>query len=289
MGVEVQVVLYAPSQTAAEEAVRASFDEIAAINDIMSNYVETSELMQLTERAAGSPVQVSPELFFILQRSLALSSISDGAFDITVGPYASLWREARRSEQLPADRQLAAADSLVGWQKIELDPVARTVQLQVPGMEIDLGGIAKGYALDRALAVLKQQGVERALVNAGGDVVVSGSPPGKEGWVVSAGSKDSTRRHITLSHAAVASSGDTEQFVESGGKRYSHIVDPRTGLGLTSRIAVTVVAPDGMTADSYATTVSVLGPEKGRQFVDRFPGVTAYIHRAQPRGPTENP
>lgn len=289
MGVEVQIVLYAPDRTAADDAVRAAYDEIASVNDVMSNYVRTSELMQLCDRAGGPPVEVSDELFFILQRSQAMASISGGAFDVTVGPYADLWRQARRGGRLPSDSALAAADSLVGWQKIALDPIERTVQLEVPGMQIDLGGIAKGYAIDRSLAVLEHRGVERALVNAGGDVAVSGPPPEEKGWEVGIANADSTHRRITLSHAAVASSGDTEQFVAIDGQRYSHIVDPRTGLGLTSRIAVTVVAPDGMTADSYATTISVLGPEKGRQFVDRFPGINAYIRQAGPTGNTREP
>lgn len=281
MGVKVRLVAYAPGQTVAEQAARAAFDEVAALNNVMSNYVPSSELMRLCTRAGGPPVQVSKELFFILQRALTLSFLSGGAFDITVGPYADLWRDARRKQQLPDEQALAKAGARVGWQKVALDPVRRTVKLKVPGMQIDLGGIAKGYALDRALAVLKAHGVERALVDAGGDVAVSGPPPGEKGWKVTVKHASPANRALTLSHAAVASSGDTQQFVEFNGTRYSHIVDPRTGKGLTSRIAVTVVAPDGLTADSYATAISVMGASKGQQFAQAVAGVRAFIKEVQ--------
>jgi thiamine biosynthesis lipoprotein len=147
-------------------------------------------------------------------------------------------------------------------------------------MQLDLGGVAKGYACDEAQRVLRENGVTLALFEAGGDIAVSGAPPGERGWQVDIAAGTSGR--LTLVHAAVSSSGDTEQYVEIGGRRYSHIVDPRTGLGLTDRVAVTVVAPRGITSDSLATAISVLGRVAGMRLAAGFPGVTAFIRPAAP-------
>jgi len=152
-------------------------------------------------------------------------------------------------------------------------------------MQLDLGGIAKGYACDEAIRTLKANGIKSALVEMGGDIVVSGPPPGKKGWEIEIANADAARsldkpRMLALSNSAVSSSGDTEQFVEIGGKRYSHIVDPRTGLGLTDRIAVTVVAPNGVTSDGLSTAISVLGDKKGRALANTYPGVSVYIRKA---------
>jgi thiamine biosynthesis lipoprotein len=320
MGVRTRLVVYAPNEATAARACTAAFQRVAELEDLMSDYRPTSELMRLCAQAGGPPVPVSDDLFFVLQQAQDLARRSGGAFDVTVGPYVALWRNARKTGQFPAEEELQRARRMIGWRKMRLDPKARTVRLLVPGMRLDLGGIAKGYAGDGALAVLKEQGVTRALFEAGGDIVVSGPPPGRRGWVVElfdtrqGGDRETRRqgdketglrsrgdraakqgrqgdretgrwvRTLTLAYAAVSTSGDTEQFVEFHGKRYSHIVDPRTGLGLTHRLAVTVVARDGLTADSLATAVSVLGPEKGPALVKTFPGASVYVRRVSGKG-----
>lgn len=275
MGVRARIVLYAKDEATAKQAASAAFDRIAALENVMSDYRPTSELMRLCEKASGPPVHVSPDLLFILTKSQELARRSGGAFDVTVGPMVRLWRTARRSGVLPTSAEISAAQSLVGWRKITIDPKASTVRLGVPGMKLDLGGIAKGYACDEAIRVLKQQGIKSALVEMGGDIVVSGPPPGTKGWEIEVAGKT-----MILSNKAVSSSGDTEQFVEIGGKRYSHIVDPKTGLGLTNRIAVTIIAPNGVTSDGLSTAVSVLGAQKGRALLKSYPGVTAQIRKA---------
>lgn len=175
--------------------------------------------------------------------------------------------------------ELEEARQCVGWQKLRLDPVKRTVQLLAPGMRLDLGGIAKGYADDCAIAVLKQHGIQSALVEAGGDIVVSNAPPGEKGWLIEIENAVPGRDSLTLANAAISTSGDTVQFLDYGGKRYSHVVDPRTGLGLTEHYAATVIAPNGITSDALSTALTVLNPIRGEALRKQYPGVTAYIRR----------
>lgn len=280
MGVQVRLVVYAASEAAAETACQAAYARLAELEDIFSDYRPDSELMRLCQRAGGVPIPVSTELFTVLTRSRELSQQSEGAFDVTVGPAVQLWRQARKTGQMPDPKALAAARDRVGWQLVRLHPDRRTVRLAVPGMRLDLGGIAKGYAGDEAIRVLRENGIDRALFEAGGDIVVSDPPPGERGWKIELPENaPAEQRTLILANAAVSTSGDTEQHVEIDGKRYSHVVDPRTGIGLTDGTAATVIAPDGITADSLSTAACVLGPEKGHALVDRYDGTRAYIEQ----------
>ncbi|HTU17769.1 MAG TPA: FAD:protein FMN transferase [Gemmataceae bacterium] len=281
MGTRFRIIVYAPDQDTARKAAKDAFARIASLNAIMSDYDKTSELMRLCARAGGPPIQVSADLFFVLSRAQEVSRQSGGAFDVTVGPIVKLWRRSRKLHKLPDPEKLAEARALVGWRNVRLDTDKRTVQLLKPGMQLDLGGIAKGYAADEALAVLKKHGLDRALVAAGGDIAVSGPPPDAEGWKIAIamlpGEKDPGR--LVLHHAAVSTSGDAEQFVEIDGKRYSHIVDPRTGIGLLGRMSATVVARKGIEADSLTKVIAVLGPEKGIKIIEANEGVSARMVR----------
>jgi len=265
--------------------------EIARIEAILTDYDPASELSQLSAAApTAEPVPVSEDLWVVLERAGAIRDATDGGFDLTVGPLTTLWRRARRAGRLPPADKLAAARAAVGAESLALDPATRTVRLTKPGMRLDAGGIGRGYALDRALDVLTAHGITSAMIDCSGDVIVSGPPPGTPGWRIAvrpfAASIDDHRggeQHdaeqsaapLRLAHAAVTTSGDAYQFVEIDGVRYSHIVDPRTGLGVTGQTAVTVIAPDATTADALATALSVLGPEEGQQAIERFPGCTA--------------
>ena len=284
LGVQVRIVLYAPGEQTAVRGARAAFKRIATLEDVFSSYRPYSELSRLSTQAEEGPVKVSKALFTVMQKAQELTCRTGGAFDITVGPYVELWRKARRMHRLPGAKELRRADSLVGWQNVRLDQRARTVQLAIPGMQLDMGGIAKGYILDQALAVLKEAGLPRALIRAGGDIVVGAPPPGQDGWQVTVANAQPGQDEIELAHAAIASSGDTQQFVEINGTRYSHVVDPRTGRGLTSRRAATVIAPDGITADSYATALTVLSPEKAERLVRSHPNVSAYLRYVTEEG-----
>lgn len=291
MGVQVRIVVYAPSRAAAETACEAAFERFAQLDQTLSDYRPSSEINRLCDAAGGPPVRVSRDLYRVLERAQQVSRRSGGAFDVTVGPLVALWRAARKSGRLPADPELRAARALVGWRKVRLLPRERAVRLATPGMRLDLGGIAKGYAGDCAQAVLRRRGIRSALVEAGGDIVVSDAPPGRAGWEIEAQERGGTRT-LVLANSAVSTSGDTEQFVEVDGRRYSHVVDPRTGLGLTTRVAATVVAPDGLTSDPLSTAVCILGPEKGPAFAAAWKRVRATVRRAgdpSPAGTGQQP
>jgi thiamine biosynthesis lipoprotein len=277
MGTIFRIVVYARDEATTKKATREAFARVAELNGIMSDYHSTSELMRLCAKAGGDPIKVSDELFFVLARARAVSLDSDGAFDVTVGPVVRLWRTARKTGRLPDPEKLKAARDLVGWKNIVLDEKARTVKLRKPGMQIDLGGIGKGYTADEILKVLKRHGLTRALVAAGGDITVADAPPDKPGWTIAIAPVDAKKegpRYFTLARGAVSTSGDAEQFVEIDGKRYSHIVDPRTGIGLPGRMSATIVAPDGITADSLTKVVAILGPKQGFEILAKYRGVS---------------
>src|SRR6266545_5126486 len=284
MGVPFRIVLYAPDRATAEPVARAAFTRISKLNDILSDYDTDSELSRLSQSAgSGQTVKVGDDLWFVLRRSQALAERTGGAFDVTVGPVVSLWRKARRGKKLPDPAKLAEALKAVGYQKLRLDPRQRTAQLLAPYMRLDLGAIAKGYAVDEALKVLRARGIRRALVSGGGDMAAGNPPPGKKGWRIEVGSLDATNapapRFVLLANAGLATSGDLFQHVEIDGRRYSHIIDPRTGIGLSDHSLVTVIAPDAITADSLATAVSVLGPERGRRLIEGTKGAAVRIVR----------
>ncbi|MFM8273233.1 MAG: FAD:protein FMN transferase [Gemmata sp.] len=283
MGTTFRIVLYAADKATARTAADAAFARVAELDSIMSDYKPDSELVLLCKRFSKrveEPVKVSDDLFVVLQKAEELSKRCDGAFDVTVGPVVQLWRLARRTQQLPDEKELAVALAKVGYTKLKLDPAMKTAQLLTPGMQLDLGGIAKGYAADAALKLLREKfGIKPALVAAYGDIACGDPPPGQTGWKVEIApiGKGQKPRPLTLANAAVSTSGDLEQFVEIGGLRYSHLLDPKTGLGLTGRRSVTVIAPNGVTADSMTKAVSVLPPERGLKLIEDTPGASTYI------------
>jgi len=281
MGTLFTITLFAPEEQAAASSAQAAFRRIDALEDIMSDYQADSELMRLCEQSAGKPVAVSADLFEVLQRAQKISQASGGAFDVTVGPYVRLWRFARKRKELASPADMASAASAVGYQKLKLDPRVWTVTLLVPHMRLDVGGIAKGYAADQGLALLKSRGITRALVAASGDIALGDPPPGQAAWKIGiSGLNTGTNGagpKLLLHNCGVSTSGDTEQALDIHGVRYSHILDPATGLGLTNRIQATVVAPDATTTDAMATTVCVLGPRRGLALVESTPGTATFI------------
>ncbi len=288
MGTRFRIVLYARDPATASRAARVAFERIETLDNIMSDYQSSSELMRLSERGGGPPVAVSDDLMRVLAKSLEVSRQSGGAFDVTVGPLVRLWRRARRQKELPDSEDVAAALRLVGYQNLHLDPQARTASLAKPGMLLDLGGIAKGDAADQALLVLKHYGIERALVAAAGDIAVSSAPPDQDGWRIAIAPLDSPQkppaRYVMLRDCGISTSGDAEQHLETAGRRYSHIIDPKTGQALAGRSSVTVIAPNGITADSLATAVSVLGPDRGLELIRSTPGTAALFVWQTERG-----
>jgi FAD:protein FMN transferase len=291
MAVTVRVLLYSPDERSATAAAKAALARVHQLNGIMSDYDETSELRRLCDTAGeGKAVAVSADLWTVLEHAQHVSQGSGGAFDVTVGPVVRLWRRARRQKELPSPQALAKARELVSYKYVKLDPKRKTVELLKKGMRIDLGGIAKGYAMDEALRVLQDHGSARAMVEAGGDVRLGDPPPGRAGWRIGIPPLDDPHAKplsfLELSRVAVSTSGDVIQYVEIGGKRYSHVVDPRTGMALTDHCRVMVVGPSGMAADAISKAVAVLGPRDGLKLIDRTPGLAAMVTRS-PGGKSE--
>jgi thiamine biosynthesis lipoprotein len=256
MGTLVRITLYAGSEREASCAFAAAFARVAELDDRLSDYKPGSELNGLST----TPRRVSDDLFAVLERAQRLSRETGGAFDVTLSPLTRLWRAHR----LPTETELAEALRRTGWRKVHLDAGARTVRLGAGGMQLDLGGIAKGYAAGEALRVLEARGYGRALVAVSGDLALGDPPPGREGWRISAAG-----RTLSLRNTGVSTSGDREQRFRAAGRDYSHILDPRTGLGLTNSLEVTVIAADPAAADALATTIRVLGPVRGRALAAR--------------------
>ncbi|MCI0684977.1 MAG: FAD:protein FMN transferase [Gemmataceae bacterium] len=297
MGTVFRIVLYAPDEAAAKKASQAAFARVAELNRIFSDYLPESELLRLCEQAGGDPVKVSADLFAVLQKADEIAKLSDGAFDVSVAPVIRLWRTARKTKQLPDMETLKQALARVDYRKIRLDPERRTVQLLMMAMLLDLGGIAKGYTADAVLDVLRRHGVTSALVAAGGDITVSDPPPEAQGWKVGIapvvapgkGGKSAPMTYLLLKNAAVSTSGDANQFVEIGGVRYSHVIDPQTGLGLVGRRSVTVIAPKGVWADGLDTAACVLGPDKGLKLIESQKDCAAVFVYETPDGIVSTP
>ena len=256
-------------EAALKKATSEAFAEIHRLEMIFSDYQPTSEVIGLAEVLANEPTAISDDLAEVIETSLELSRETDGAFDITVSPMIRLWRMARKNHQLPNEKQRTMARERSGFEKLKLDRENGELTFLTENMRLDFGGIVKGYSADRALGILKKAGFPSSIVAASGDIAVGDAPPGEPGWRIGIETLGSELTGtVLLKNVAVSTSGDTRQAVEFDGVRYSHIVDPKTGLGLTERIGVTIIAPNATTTDSYATAVSILGAKKGLAFVE---------------------
>ena len=274
MGTKFSVVCYAESREVAEKAAAAAFLNAEEVNQVASDYLPESELSLLASRPVGKPIPISPWLYGLWDFSRRLAEATKGAFDPTLGPLTKLWRETRANRTLPDAEKLKAARASVGWQYFTLDPKSRTITLHRANMAFDLGGVAKGYAADLMLEALAEAGISQALITAGGDIRLGAAPPGREGWIVAIKTFDLSGNDeiLTLSNAAVSTSGDLHQSVEIDGVNYSHILDPTTGLGLTRRIAASVIADNAKLSDALATAACVLGAD-GSETLRKMPRV----------------
>ncbi len=281
MAMPVRIVLYCEEEHSATTAATAAFDRFRELNGILSDYDPESELSRLSRTAGtGACVPVRDDLWRVLERARQISEASDGAFDVTIGPVSRLWRRARRRRVIPSSDRIDEALQRVDYRLMQLNPDEQCILLKKGGMILDVGGIGKGYAIGEALAVLRSHGIERALVDAAGDIGVSGGPPGTPGWRIAIAALDPEappEAYLWLQHRSIAHSGDAWQHVEIDGTRYSHLVDPKTGIGLTGRSSVTVVGADAMTVDALASAASVLGPERGLALIESVPGVAGRI------------
>jgi len=261
MGTRFAITCHGEDETAARKAADEAFAVGEEINRIASDYSPESELMRLP---TGRATKVSAVFAELLTASFHFSEATGGAFDPTLGRLTKLWRESRRIGQLPEPGDLANAREASGWKHATWDAAASTILLARPGMQLDLGGIAKGFAADKMLALMVKAGFPRTCIAAGGDLRMGDPPPGKTAWRVGLQTfnEEKPEEVVELANCAVSTSGDLHQFAEIGGKRYSHIIDPATGLGLTQRIAVSVIAPNATTSDALDNASCVIGPEK---------------------------
>lgn len=274
MGTQVRIVLHAESRVRAEAIAQDAFATVSRLDSLFSDYRTDSEIAQLArESGSGSLRPVTDELWEVLNLAEEWSEWTDGAFDITVGPLTLLWRWAMRRGVFPDSARHAEARARSGHEGLRLDSLGRAASLVRDGMSLDLGGIAKGYIAQAVADQIARDGARSVLVDAGGDIVLGDPPPGEEGWRI----EFPGREAYLLSNAAVATSGDQYQFLEHDGVRYSHILDPRTGLGVPDAPTVVVVAGDGTTADVLASALTVLGAEAGRALVASLEDVAARV------------
>lgn len=281
MGTQFNLIFYAPDSLKAGQVRDLVYARMDTLNQIMSDYLDGSELNRLSATAGTKQwVTVSPTLFDVLQKAQAIAQASNGRFDPTIGPLSLLWRRAVRRNEFPDKRTLRRARRAVGYRFVELDSTRRAVRLTQPRMRLDLGGIGQGYAIDEASEVLSRLGIRSALLDVGGDVRVSDPPPDQAGWRVFVGSGkagETDTLTLVLHHAAVTTSGDTHRYLLHNGRRYSHIMNPRSGLGLQKFRRVTVLAPDGVRADALTKVFSVARDEReSKRLLTRFPGVALY-------------
>jgi len=275
MGTRIYVELWADDAARGSAAIDAVIASMHDVDVMMSTYKPQSQLSRVNARAALEPVKVDRELFDVIRASLEFSKLTGGAFDVT---YASVgymydFRERRR----PTEGEIRKALPGVNWRNVQLDPAALTVRFEHAGMRIDLGGIAKGYAVDRAIGLLQQRGIEHAVVTAGGDSRIIGDRFGRP-WIVGIRHPDDPNKVITripLVDTAMSTSGDYERYFDENGVRYHHIIDPKTGHSASKVRSATILAPTAMQTDGLSKTAFVLGAEEALKIIERIPGVDA--------------
>ena len=281
MGTAVRVELHAEDSAAGESATAAVMREMHRIDAAMSPHKTLSELSRINREAGRRAVPLSDEMFRLIARAIDFSDLSDGAFDITFASVGSLYDY--RAGIAPTDKALAKAREAVGWRHLELDPEAQTLRFTHPGTRIDLGGFAKGHAVDNAVRLLRQRGIAHAIVSAGGDSRVLGDRRGRP-WTI--GIRDPRRPGevvavLPLEDTAISTSGDYERYFVRDGVRHHHLLDPHTGRSADRVRSVTILAPNGLTSEALSKTVFVLGAREGLALIDHMPGVDAVVVDAQ--------
>lgn len=277
MGTLVRVELAHENDESGRVAMAAAMEEMRRIDRLMSPYREDSELSRVNREAAGKPVPIGQDMVEVIDRALKFSEMTNGAFDITFASVGYLYDYA--GKRLPSDKEIRQRLPAINYRHINLDRAHRTLHFARPGVRIDLGGIAKGYAVDNAIAILRARGVKHALVTAGGDSRVLGDRAGRP-WRIGIRdprNRDGTVTVLPLINAAISTSGDYEQYFERDGVRHHHILNPRTGKSAAGMHSVSIVGPDAMTTDGLSTSVFVMGMERGLSLVESLPGIEAVL------------
>lgn len=284
MGTIARIVVTAENTQQAYQAIDAAFDKIFQIEELMSDYDPDSQLSKVNQSGFEKPVPVDTELFEVLSTAKAYSCLSNGAFDITIGPVVQLWRIAKENETAPDPKALIQAKEAVGYKNLILDPEKKTVQFAKQGMFLDLGGIAKGYAIDKAIQILRDANIKGAMVDIGGDLRCFGIPANdKQHWLI--GIQDPAKEGnvlltLKMDDMAVATSGDYRRFVMIEDQKHSHIIDPVTADSANELSSATLIAPTAMAADALATAVTVLGNKKGLELINKTESADTILIRS---------
>lgn len=280
-----RVIAVAPDEKTARQGIEAAFEKIYRVEKLMNRYDPKSQLSQVNRLAAKEPVKVDRELFDILRQSVYYGKLSDGAFDITVGPLVDLWRKCAEANSMPTDEQLAEVKKIIGCNKLILDSNDLSVRFTIQGVSLDLGAIAKGFAADIAAAEMKKTGAIGGLIDLGGQIGCFGTTEKKGKWIIGvrnpAKSEDSKIiARLALSDAAVSTSGNYERFYKIGDRHFSHIFNPATEKSADQLTSVTIIASNGVQADALSTAVSVMGAEKGLELIEKTENTEAVIIKA---------
>jgi len=282
MGTVFTVVAYGTDRDYLAEVASEVFDEVEQLDAQMSNYQPTSEISRINREAARAPVLVEPRLFQLIQDSVRTSAETGGAFDITVGPLMKTWGFFRGRGRLPAPAEMAATLKRIGYRNLKLDAAERTIRFQQAGMEIDLGGVAKGYAVDQAVEILRSRGIQSALVSSGtSSVYALGSPPGERGWQITVRSPYDARKVadiIRLQNFSLSISGDYEKFFRIDGKLYCHIMDPRSGRPVENMLATVALAARATETDALSTAFFAMGEEGSRKYLAAHPNLVGILY-----------
>lgn len=282
MGSPFTITIYTTDSVKAATVADKAFLMADTLNNILSDYIDSSEINRLSASSGkNNYVQVSAPLFDIIEKAQEAAVLSSGAFDITIGPVVKLWRRARKTKSFPDKDALQSALQKVSYKYVHLDTLKHAVYLEKPGMQLDIGGLGKGFVAQAALDLIKQNGFTSAMVNAGGNMVMSNAAGGQKGWVIGINrpeeKDDILPQMLSLQNMAVSTSGDIYQYVELNGKKYSHIADPKTGIGVTHQRNVTVIAADGTTADWLSTACSILSVKQSMHLIKKFNGAALLI------------
>ncbi len=287
MGTFAHIIAVAPNKKTADDCVEAGFEKLRYIDQMMSDYDPNSELSRLNRQGFPGPVKVSQELFDVFLASVNYSEKTNGAFDITIGPVVDLWRKTEDTAERPGKEALDAAQKKVGYEKLTLDPNARTVRFAIAGMKLDLGGIAKGYAVDLAVKAMLQAGAAGGMVDVGGDIRCFGAATrGRKVWTIGLedpATEGNVMMILKLNDMAVATSGDYRRFVLIDGRKFSHIINPATSTSAAQLSSVTIIAPTAIDADALATALSVMGTAKGLQLIGSTPRTEAILISPAPQ------
>ncbi len=280
MGSRFEITVVANNQTEADAYIDLAVAEISRIEKLISSWDADSETSKINANAGIKPVQVSPELFSLIERAIRISQLTDGAFDISYASMDRIWKFDGSMTEMPSEETIKASVARVGFQNIELDKSATSVFLKKEGMKIGFGAIGKGYAADKAKTLLMNKGVAAGIINASGDMNTWGKQPNGDYWKVAITNpmnKNKAFALLPLKEGAVVTSGDYEKYVSFNGKRYAHIIDPRTGYPATGIISATVFAPQAELADALATSIFVMGIDVGLDRINQLPQIECII------------